>query len=455
MNPPAARSIGIDFGASACRIAVQAGAETAVAITPAPPGVEPPKRYIGMQRHGNDAQATAILHCALEAAEREYRIRITGAIVAVPPCFTDRQKSALKACAEAAGVEKVGLVDEPLAAAVAHMGSGAPRGHWLIYGLGKATFYATLLDVSQRLEVRAHCGDVSLGGVDFDNLLVAELCRRGGAAQGEALPILAERCKKLLSFWEKAIVQDLAGPDDCPVSFEFARSEFELMIEPTVHRSIDLVRSMLSEQKIGGDGIRRVLLLGGSSRIPLVEREISILTSAEVDRLPGDAVCRGAAILASQLGACFEPATAQLPSDSRAEPGNRLLAAYAVARKTAGPDQIERYKDFLNAAHEELAYVYRQQAAIQDGLGRGRDAKDELLAFRDRWRPTLGTVAINEKLAQMYYDEATEFLEKARIESVEKTRRTLVKSCKWRLREALQANPRHEKAGVLLKGLGG
>src|ERR1700677_2592967 len=103
MNGPLARGIGVDFGAGGCRVALQFGSSRLVCALPLPPDMESPKCHLGMQVAGNDQDAVKLFARSKSEAERQLGERICGGVIAVPPCFTDRQKAATRKCAEDAG----------------------------------------------------------------------------------------------------------------------------------------------------------------------------------------------------------------------------------------------------------------------------------------------------------------------------------------------------------------
>src|ERR1017187_4860914 len=444
-----ARGIGIDFGAGGCRLAVQEGASRVVCSIPPPRGVESPKRHIGMQRPGNDARATEILRSAREEAKRQLRAKITGGMLAVPPCFSDRQKAAAKACAEGAGFKNVALIDEPVAGAVFYMRSIVERGRWLVYGLGKSTFFATLLDTREKIAVIAHNGDVQFGGDDFDGLLAEEIRRRWLAAvdlETEPLLQFAERCKRLLSFQEEAIIQDLAEPAIEPVCFTFRRDDLEALLDESIGRTLALVRQTLADGQTSPDEIDRVLLLGDSTRIPMVKRRLRDLTAAPIERLSKDAVCRGAAIVAtSRLGDCFQ---------MNVEPGIQVsmppavdgpMKTYAAMSGTSGGKKLELYYQFLEDARRELAYIYIREASGQDGLGRTKDAVATLERFLEG-TSTAGKDAVSAALADYYYRRARNAYDRARAAKRDDDRRSALKDCKSELRACLLLNSKHADA---------
>jgi hypothetical protein len=443
-----ARGIGIDFGAGGCRLAVQAESSREVCSVSLGRGAESPKRHIGMQRPGNDARATELLRATREEGERVLGAKITGGMLAVPPCFTDRQKSAAQACAVAAGFKNVGLIDESVAGAVFHVTVTGQRGRWLVYGLGKSTFYTTLIDTREKIDVKGHNGDVQIGGGDIDTLLASELRQRGLVGVGldpDMLLRLAERCKKLLSFQEEAIIQDLGGPADKPVCFTFRRYELEALLEVIVGKTISLVRQTLAEEKTSAGEIDRVLLLGESTRIPLVQRRLGQEISAPSERLSGDAVCRGAAIVGTRLGDCFQDIV-EPGLEAQATPAAEgPLTTYAAMNGAEGAEKLDLYYQFLEHARNELAYLCKQEAARQAGRDRAKDAVTTLERFLE-WKTTAGKDVVKAKLADFYFMRARNAYAQALAAKRDDERRKALKDCKTELNKCLESNSGHAEA---------
>jgi molecular chaperone DnaK len=248
---------------------------------------------------------------------------IEAAVITVPAMFQLPQCEATRQAAELSGLKYAPLLQEPIAAAIASVGSAELRdGNWLIYDLGGGTFDVTLvLAKSGRLTVRDHDGDNHLGGKDFDRILArraaevvraepgGEAFRRTDAALAPAFERLraeAERVRMALSDKEQEEfrVEQLArGSDGSWLSARFTldRTELEALIAPTILRTVALCQRVLSRNNTRPGQIKRLVLVGGPTLTPclpvILEAELGIEARHHVD--PSQAVVVGAALYAS------------------------------------------------------------------------------------------------------------------------------------------------------------
>lgn len=238
---------------------------------------------------------------------------LVPAVVTVPAYFGIREREATQQACVLAGIEVLELVSEPVAAAI-HYGLSGPseQGLALVYDLGGGTFDATLLQLGTRISVLATDGDAGLGGADWDSRLVEHLQDRfvetAGAdtEPGEDhvfaadLRLVAERLKRDLT---RTLSQRVpVRHDGRTVTVTVTRDEFESMSRDLVDRTLDGVRRLLRHAgRVPGE-VSRVVLVGGSSRMPM----ISAALAAEFGwqpRLhdPDLAVAKGAALRAHHL----------------------------------------------------------------------------------------------------------------------------------------------------------
>lgn len=247
------------------------------------------------------------------------------AVVTVPAYFSEAQRRATREAGRLAGLEVRRLLNEPTAAAVAWawsanrtFGSDGAERRVLVYDLGGGTFDATVLAMKGgECRVLAAAGDNRLGGVDFDALLFREAAAALGASPGSGLgpgafeedPFLrqqlgdlVERAKIDLSAREAATVAlPFAGASrGAHPSWKVTRAEFEALIAPAVDRTIALTAQALAEAKVDRADVDRVVLSGGSSRIPLVRRSLSAFLGRDFEARvnPEEVVALGAAIFA-------------------------------------------------------------------------------------------------------------------------------------------------------------
>lgn len=255
-----------------------------------------------------------ILRRLKEDVEAQMNVPVTDAVITVPAYFDDARRLATRHAGEIAGLNVLGVLNEPTAAALAYGVSTRGNTHEtvLVYDLGGGTFDVTILNVSGGdFTVLATDGDRRLGGYDFDSelqLMIDEQVRsQGGPSCLDDLNTLnvvreqAEQIKKGLSTATTAGALIAVGAVSYRVIVE--RSEFERRIERILNRTRDLVIDTLESAQLGWADISRVLLVGGSTRVPAVHEMLKVLSGKEPDTSinPDEAVALGAAVQAALL----------------------------------------------------------------------------------------------------------------------------------------------------------
>ena len=249
-----------------------------------------------------------ILKRLKEVAENELGQPVKKAVITVPAYFDEKQRRATQNAAELAGLEAVRILNEPTAAALAYRLQGDEKQTVLVYDLGGGTFDVSLVNCEKDLvEVRASHGDTHLGGDNFDQALRAEIAKAWSGDEpldltdpriSRRLTIAAETAKCTLSDQPFAVVHEdfLAG--DLHLEVEVARRDFEKLIEPMLEKTWESMNAALTDGEVTPDEVDKILLVGGSTRIPLVqamiENQIGREASREVD--PDLIVTLGAAI---------------------------------------------------------------------------------------------------------------------------------------------------------------
>ncbi|MDH7599971.1 MAG: Hsp70 family protein, partial [Sedimentisphaerales bacterium] len=211
---------------------------------------------------------------------------IRQAVITVPAHFDEIRRRATMDAGAAAGLEVIGIVNEPVAAALFYMASCPVTGKVLVYDLGGGTFDVTILQVDGHdMQIICSNGDQQLGGVDFDLQVFRLMEQAYQQATGTALIASqedraryedeAEDIKKTLSR-RQTVKKILYGPGG-PVRFELSREEFEHAIAKFVAKTEMLIEVALDEAGLRPDDIGQVLLVGGSSRIPVITQTLQKL----------------------------------------------------------------------------------------------------------------------------------------------------------------------------------
>ncbi|WP_036482306.1 molecular chaperone DnaK [Myxosarcina sp. GI1] len=240
---------------------------------------------------------------------------VTQAVITVPAYFTDAQRQATKDAGVIAGLEVLRIINEPTAAALAY-GLDKPEREELIlvFDLGGGTFDVSILQLGNGVfEVKATSGNNHLGGDDFDNVIVRWLIKtfyarekidlRSDRMALQRMREAAEKAKIELSVTEITtinlpfITADETGPKH--LEMELSRAKFEELSKPLVQKTLEPVKLALKDAETKPSDIDRIILVGGSTRIPAVQQAIqAIFKSVQLDRSvnPDEAVALGAAI---------------------------------------------------------------------------------------------------------------------------------------------------------------
>lgn len=242
-------------------------------------------------------------------------------VITVPAYFTDAQRQATKDAGTIAGLEVLRIVNEPTAAALAYgLDKADTEQKILVVDLGGGTFDVSVLQLGNGIyEVKATSGNNHLGGDDFDNEIVRWLIKHFRNAEKidllkdkmalQRLREAAEKAKIELSTMMSTsinlpfIAADAQGPKHLEI--ELTRTKFEEMVAPLIQSTLEPVQRSLKDADLQPKDIDRILLVGGSTRIPAVQRAIQdFFGGKELDRSvnPDEAVAMGAAVQAGVVG---------------------------------------------------------------------------------------------------------------------------------------------------------
>jgi molecular chaperone DnaK len=285
--------------------------------------IEGPKQGVAIAARGESYMlpeiSAFILRRAKAVAEAALRQPVDRAVITVPANFNDLQRAATKLAGHLAGLEVLRILNEPTAAALAYGQAVGQSERIAVYDLGGGTFDITLLDLSGNVfEVLATGGDTALGGDDIDQLIANEMAQfflrtyhtdpRVDPSARALLRTRAETLKVALSFDEKAEVDlsDVARGEEgvyLPAAFSMTRAELELMVRPLIDRTLETCRASIETTGFDVGEVERVILVGGSTRMPLVARKVEEYFSRPATRRvnPDEVVALGAAIQASAL----------------------------------------------------------------------------------------------------------------------------------------------------------
>jgi len=252
-----------------------------------------------------------ILTALRERAEVSLGGPLAGVVITVPAYFDDAQRQGTKDAAKLAGLNVLRLLNEPTAAAIAYGLDKAAEGTFAVYDLGGGTFDISILHLSKGVfEVLATGGDSALGGDDFDHAIAEWFCTQHGIAGLAALPPGAQRgllaasrqAKETLSNHESAALA-LTNADGSTQQAILSRAQFAELGEPLIKRTMAATRRALRDAKLGIEAITGVVLVGGSTRMPMARAAVSDFFKREplVDIDPDQVVAIGAALQANVL----------------------------------------------------------------------------------------------------------------------------------------------------------
>ncbi len=256
-----------------------------------------------------------------DSAEEKLNMNITEAVITVPAYFTDAQRKSTRDAGELAGLKVERIINEPTAAALAFCHDNLEEDrHLLVYDLGGGTFDVSVVELFDGIvTVQSSVGDNALGGADFDKVLMTLIEEQFEEENGYPMASIAQD-EKLLYYTIKEAAEaakielstqveaSISIPfiglkDNFPVSFHgtITRSTFESRMQPFVKRTLEKVNQALAEAKLTADEIDEVLMVGGSTRVPIIREVVEQIFGDKIrtDVNPDEVVAQGAAVQAA------------------------------------------------------------------------------------------------------------------------------------------------------------
>lgn len=305
-----------------------------------------------------DTIAARVLEEVRSTAEAHLGVPVEAAVITVPAYFSEVQREAVRRAAGEAKLVVHRIVNEPTAAAVAYGHKQAQRARVAVWDFGGGTFDFSVVDLSAgQLEVLATGGDNFVGGSDFDDLLASHLLvefqREHGIEvdpdpqQIARLREAAEVAKRALSVQTEYLVElpELTREPKRTLRVEVTRQRFDELTATLVNRTVTIASEVMRARSLSPADIDDVLLVGGSTRIPAVQKAVADLFGRRPSKRinPDEAVALGAALLADEIGGADTPTLLDiLPmSVGHARPGAGLAFVPIVARNSRLPTHRE------------------------------------------------------------------------------------------------------------------
>lgn len=253
---------------------------------------EDKKVSLGDKEFTPEEISSLILRKLKDCAKQHLGKDIEKAVITVPAYFNDRQRKATQDAGVLAGLDVVRIINEPTAASIAYETNVEKDERILVYDLGGGTFDVSLVVVENEVvEVKSSHGDTHLGGDDFDNILVDHVVSKFKEEHNidlsedlrsqSRLKIIMENAKRVLSDESFVKIHEEFITDDLHLEIEITRDEYEGMIHPLLEKTLECLHQCLRDTSMLPNAIDKVMLVGGSTRTPLVHKMIKSAMNIE------------------------------------------------------------------------------------------------------------------------------------------------------------------------------